>query len=91
MSERERLQAILTERGVSFDKRLGVERLRALVAGTAPSDGDAERIEVSAAAVAPVEVDETWPRQVAPVVWLDRGGRRYTDLGEAIAGDMELR
>lgn len=98
MSEREQLQAILTERGVAFRRNQSLDRLRALVeetAGRADND-DAEpepaeeRIEVPPSPEPPVETGK-WPRQVAPCVWLDRAGRRWTDLGEAISRDEELR
>lgn len=89
MSERDELIAKLEAKGVKVDKRLGIERLRSLVAEA--TDSSETRVETPPSTAAPVEVDETWPRQVAPIVWVDRKGRRYTDLGAAIAGDMELR
>jgi hypothetical protein len=36
-------------------------------------------------------VDDGWPRQIAPVVWLDQTGRRYTDLSDAQRGAQEIR
>lgn len=36
-------------------------------------------------------VGDGWPCQVAPQVWVDQDGRRYTDLGEAQAGAQEIR
>lgn len=97
MSERDELQARLEARGVEFDRRLGVEKLRQLDAQTSSDlepavEGPApvETIEVVPSRAAPLE-DGVWPRQVAPLVWVDRAGRRYTDLGEAQRADDELR
>jgi hypothetical protein len=39
----------------------------------------------------PEIVDDGWPRQIAPIVWLDQNGRRYTDLGDAQRGAQEIR
>lgn len=33
--------------------------------------------------------EPTWPKRVAPRVWLDQQGRRYTDLNQALAGAAE--
>lgn len=89
MSERDELIARLEAEGVKVDKRLGTEKLSALVADQ--DEPEPERIETSPSTAAPLEVDDTWPRQVAPIVWVDRGGRRYTDRDAAVRGDMELR
>jgi hypothetical protein len=38
-----------------------------------------------------VAVDDGWPQHVAPIVWVDQDGRRYTDHGDAVRGAQEIR
>lgn len=67
-SERDGLRATLDARGVDYDKRWGVERLRQLVAETEPeADDEAVTAEPSAAPEAPgdAEHDEA-PAALAP-------------------------
>lgn len=105
MSERDELQARLEARGVEFDRRLGVDKLRQLDAQTSvdPEDDGSddepgaeetpepgETINLGPSRAAPLE-DGVWPRRVAPLVWVDRAGRRHTDLGAARRADDELR
>lgn len=95
MSEREDVIARLEAKGVKVDRRLSTAKLAALDSEIDDSDNDEpepaeERIEVPPSPEPPAE-SGVWPRQVAPIVWVDRAGRRYTDLGEARAGDEELR
>lgn len=42
-------------------------------------------------AEAAARADDGWPQQVAPIVWLDQDGRRYTDQGAAERGAQEIR
>lgn len=92
MSEREDVIARLEAKGVKVDRRMNTAKLAALDAETDDNE-DAElpeeRIEVPPSPEPPVE--DGWPRRIAPLVWVDRSGRRYTDLGRARAGDEELR
>lgn len=109
-NERDELKAILDDRGVEYDGRAGLEKLRQLVADTAPPAGDQEQpSEPGGAASGDVPDpgdasdgdaqppagaeggEDEWPKQIAPLAWLDQAGRRYTDLGEAQLGAEECR
>jgi len=82
-SERDGLRATLDARGVDYDKRWGVERLRQLVAETEPrpSDEAPEDAEHAAAPAGPPpepgpEPVSEWPKRIAPAVWLHEDGSR---------------
>lgn len=57
------------------------------------ADENAElgRRQIAEAAQAAEPVDDGWPRQIAPVVWVDQKGRRYNDQGAAERAAEELR
>jgi hypothetical protein len=71
------------------DHRGGVEADSRPDSGS-ETDEQAESVdEESVEAV--VVVDDGWPQQVAPIVWVDQDGRRYTDHGDAERGAREIR
>lgn len=51
----------------------------------------AEAVSVTDSSEMEIADDDGWPRQIAPIVWLDQDGRRYTDLGDAQRGAQEIR
>lgn len=58
---------------------------------TAADLGQCTDSEPEADVIAEQAVDDGWPRQIAPVVWVDQKGRRYNDQGAAERAAEELR
>lgn len=81
MSERDELKAILDARGVDYDGRLGLDKLRELEEATADFDDldDDEPGPFGDDSEPPAPEPASEPstlRRVAPNVWVDDKGRR---------------
>lgn len=93
MSERDDLLALAESKGVKVDKRLGLDKLRALAddkgwstddtSATPAPVADPEPDPVLAEEAVNAAADDEWPKRIAPCAWLDQDGNRWTDLGQA--------
>ena len=103
LNELVELRARADELGIKVDGRWGLAKLCQVISDAeGAADGLATTADRAAAypiedevepevIVAPAAPADDWPKRIAPCAWLDQQGRRYTDLGEAMAGADECR